>query len=238
MATIAARRKATVQAGAGSLWARWVVANALGEMLGLGGTALVGLALFPALGDGNGLLPALAVAALAIAAGTAIEGVMVGTAQWLVLRRPLPGITWLTWAGATAIGAGIAWTLGMLPSTLLSIGQDSGQGPATEPSAIVVYALAFAMGLVLGPVLGCAQWLVLRRHVTRASLWILANALAWAVGMTLVFAVVSAVVDRGVGPASVALVAFGLAATGAVVGGIHGLALIRLVGQRRMGLPR
>jgi hypothetical protein len=223
---VAAREDAS-----GALWSRWVGANALGEALGLGGTALVGAALFPALGDGVGLLSALGVAAVAIAAGTAIEGLAVGTAQWLILRRPLPGIDWRTWAGATALGAGVAWTFGMLPSTLMSIGQDAGQGTATEPSAAIVYALAFAMGLVLGPVLGCAQWMVLRRHVRGAGLWMPANALAWAFGMVIVFAGVSAVFDRGVSPGSLALAILSLAVTGAVVGGIHGLALVRLVRQ-------
>jgi len=201
------------------LWSRWVVANAVGEALGLGTTALVGLALFAAYGEATGTLATLAVALAAILAGTAIEGVTVGTAQWLVLRRPLPGI---------------AWTLGMLPSTLLALGQEPGEATATEPSALAVYALAFLMGLVLGPILGCAQWLVLRRHLPRAGLWMPAHALAWAFGMVLVFAVVSAVVDRGLGPGTIALAILGLAATGAVVGGVHGLALVRLLDR----LPR
>jgi hypothetical protein len=233
MATIVTHPSTPALSGSGALWSRWVVANALGEALGLGSTALVGLALFPALNEGNGLLAALAVAVLAIVAGTAIEGLIVGTAQWLVLREPLPDLAWRTWAVATAIGAGIAWTFGMLPSTLMSLGQDAEQGAATEPSALVIYALAFAMGLVLGPVLGCAQWLVLRRHLAGAGIWMPANALAWAFGMVIVFAGVSALFDRGVSPGSVILAVLSLAATGAVVGGIHGLALIRLLRQRR-----
>jgi hypothetical protein len=228
MATLASRSTATGRGESGALWSRWVAANAVGEGLGLGATALVALALFPALGGDNGILPALAVAAVAIAAGTAIEGLIVGTAQWLVLRQPLPGITWPTWAGATAAGAGVAWTLGMLPSTLLSINQDAGQAPASEPGAVMAYALAFGMGLVLGPVLGFAQWLVLRRHVASAGLWMPANALAWAFGMPLIFVGVSAVFDRG-GPGGIAFAILSLVLTGAVVGGIHGLALVRLV---------
>lgn len=233
MATLASRSNMAMvgRSGAWVLWSRWVAANALGEVLGLGVSALIGLAFFPALGEGAGLLPALAVAAVAIAAGTAVEGLTVGTTQWLVLRRPLPGITWATWAGATAAGAGIAWTLGMLPSTLLSLNQEAGQAPAAEPSALVVYALAFGMGLVLGPVLGFAQWLVLRRHVAGAGLWMPANALAWACGMVLIFVGVSAVFDRG-GPSGIVFAILCLAMAGAVVGGIHGLALVRLVKGR------
>ena len=150
-----ARSAANVAAWRGEwgLWFRWVAANAVGEALGLGTTALVGLGLFAALGEGTGVLATLTVAAAAVVAGTIIEGVTVGTAQWLVLRRPLPGVSWGVWAGATAAGAAVAWTLGMLPSTLLSLGQQPGAATPAEPSAAVVYALAVAMGLVLGPVL-------------------------------------------------------------------------------------
>jgi hypothetical protein len=38
------------------------------------------------------------------------------------------------------------------------------------------------MGMVLGSIFGFAQWLVLRRHVRRARLWMHANALAWLSG--------------------------------------------------------
>jgi hypothetical protein len=54
-------------------------------------------------------------------------------------------------------------------STVLSSGADSGGGTApTEPSNAAVIGLAFLMGLVLGPILGFAQWLALRRFVGRA----------------------------------------------------------------------
>jgi hypothetical protein len=51
--------------------------------------------------------------------------------------------------------------------------------------------------------------------------------------MVIVFAEVSAVFDRGVGPGSIILGILSLAATGAVVGGIHGLALVRLTTRLR-----
>ena len=37
------------------LWLRWVLANAIGELVGLGVTALVGLAVFSAIGDDTGV---------------------------------------------------------------------------------------------------------------------------------------------------------------------------------------
>jgi hypothetical protein len=217
--------------GEASLWLRWIFANALGEALGLGTTVLIGAAIISSLGEGTSVLATLALAAVAVLAGTLVEGTVVGTAQWSVLRGPLPGIRWRTWAVATGAGAFLAWLLGMIPSSVLSLGADSGGAGAApaEPSNKVVLALAFLMGLVLGPVLGFAQWLVLRRFVSHAALWMPANAFAWAFGMVVIFAGTDPAIGGGFGFLSAAIFAFTLACAGAVVGAIHGLALVWLL---------
>jgi hypothetical protein len=214
-----------------SLWLRWVFVNASGEVLGLGTTALIGAPIVSSLGEGTSTLVTLAMTAVAVLAGTIVEGTVVGTAQWSVLRVPLPSIRWRAWAVATGAGAFLAWLLGMIPSTVLSLGADSGgAGPApAEPSKAVVLGLALCMGLVLGPVLGFAQWLVLRRFVSHAALWMPANALAWAAGMVVIFAGIDPAVSGGFDFLSVAIVALTLACAGAVVGAIHGLALVWLL---------
>ncbi len=226
-----------VRNGAGdevSLWLRWVFANAAGEALGLGTTALIGAAVVSFLGEGRGALATLTLAAVAVLAGTLVEGTAVGTAQWSVLRGPLPGMCWRTWAVATGVGAFLAWMLGMVPSTVLSLGAGSGGAGAApaEPGEAVVLGLAFLMGLVLGPVLGFAQWLALRRYVSHAALWMPANAMAWAFGMVVIFAGIDPAIGGGFGLLSVAILALTLACAGAVVGAIHGLALVWLLRSR------
>jgi hypothetical protein len=217
--------------GEASLWLRWIFANALGEALGLGTTVLIGAAVVSSLGEGTSALANLALAAGAVLAGTLVEGTVVGTAQWSVLRVPLPRIRWRTWAVATGAGAFLAWLLGMIPSTVLSLDADSGgTGPApAEPSNAVVLGLAFCMGLVLGPVLGFAQWLVLRRFVSHAALWMPANGFAWAFGMVVIFTGIDPAISGGFGFLSVVIVVLTLACAGAVVGAIHGLALVWLL---------
>src|SRR5690348_5250581 len=127
------------------LWLRWVVANASGEAIGLGGTLL--FTIFLAL-TATTVLGAIGFAILAVLGGTLIEGLVVGTAQWLVLRRPLRTLPWWQWALATALGACVAWTLGMIPSTFMFGGADTGGGasPATM-SDLAIDGLAFLMGL-------------------------------------------------------------------------------------------
>ena len=170
-----------------SLWLRWVIANAWGEALGLSAVLLIGFGVLgPRLEGMAGAGPAL----LAIGAGMLLgiwEGTVLGVAQGATLRRRLTKLSLRTWVIATVAGAVVAWGLGMLPSTLMSADQSSGSSPAEMPEALT-YLLAAVMGAVAGVVLSLAQWIVLRRHVDRAGRWLPANALAWALGMPLIFA--------------------------------------------------
>lgn len=209
-----------------------MLANALAETVGLGAAFGIGVVLFPYLQE-PGLLVAFATAGIAVLSGTLIEGTVVGTAQWFVLHRSFPSMKWRAWVVATAAGAFVAWTLGMLPSTLLSAGSDPGNSTPSEPSSAVVYSLAALMGLVAGTILGTPQWLVLRRYVPRAALWVPANALAWMPGMVIAFVAADFLFSDGIRMDTVVLAIVALAAIGAVVGAIHGLVLVRLLRLRQ-----
>lgn len=224
-----AKQDSAKQDSAARLWIRWVLANSLAETVGLGATFGIGVILFHYL-HAPGVLVALTTVAVAVLAGTLIEGTVVGTAQWFVLRRPFPAMKWRAWVLATALGAFVAWTLGMLPSTLMSAGSEA---RGSEPSEAMVYSLAALMGLAAGTILGTPQWFVLRRHVPRAALWIPANALAWVPGMLLAFVGANFIFSAGRGVSTVMLAIATLIAIGTVVGAIHGLALVWLVRPRR-----
>jgi hypothetical protein len=211
------------------IWWQWVLANAVGETVGLGTTFLIGAFLLVQAEPTIGAVPA---AALGVLAGTGIEGSVVGTAQWFVLRRPLQKMRWRVWVLVTALGAGVAWTLCMVPSTLLFNGPDAGTAAPGQMSDLVIYALAAVMGLVAGAILGMPQWLALRRHLPKASWWVLANALAWMLGMVVVFLGTSFIPAEGITwPVALLLLLFVVAAS-AVVGAVHGLVLIWLLRQR------
>jgi len=120
----------------------------------------------------------------------------------------------------------------MVPSTLLSLGSGGGASPA-EPGKAKVLGLAFLMGLALGPVLGVAQWLALRQFVRRAALWVPANALAWACGMVVIFAGIDLALGGGFGAGIMPILALTLACAGALVGAVHGLALVWLLRPAR-----
>lgn len=143
-----------------SLWRRWVVANAVGEGVGLGGSFLVGAGLGAVLQGQHGAWVEIGLALVAVALGTLCEGVIVGHAQWRVLRRALPGLSRGSWVRATAVGAGVAWLLGMIPSTVMSLVSGPARPPvvavageaasASEPGALVMYLAAAGMGWCWG----------------------------------------------------------------------------------------
>lgn len=206
------------------VWGRWVLANALAEMLGLGLSAMLFIAF--ALEARLGIMAA---AVIVVFGSALIEGAAVGLGQWVVLRRALPQLTWRSWAVATGLGAFIAWALGMIPSTLMQLNSDAMTEPPAEVNELLMIALALLMGLVLGPILGLPQWVVLRSHVKRAGWWIPANAAAWALGMVIIFQGAGNVPEGGDTLSLVLFISLILLIAGAVVGAVHGWVLVRLL---------
>ncbi len=213
-----------------SLWLRWVGANSLGEMLGLGLTFAVGVAALSRLnGQENGIAILLAFM-ISVVSGL-IEATLVGLAQWWAMKPWFPMIRRGAWWLATLIGALIAYILGYLPSTLISLGQQAAQSQpaAAEPPQWLTLLLAAALGLMGGAVLSFAQWRVLRREVKGASIWMPANMLAWMVGMPIIFWGID--FSQRLEPLFMVVIfmAIVLLISGTVVGAIHGIFLLRLV---------
>jgi hypothetical protein len=200
-------------------------------LLGLGLAAIAAVTIVRSIEGNPGTVAALMAAGLMILAG-AFEGVVVGIAQWMVLRRPLPRLNWRPWVTATAIGALAAWTLGMMPSTLMSLDSESATTPSPAMSDLTVYSLAAALGIVAGAILALPQWLVLRRFVNHAAWWMAANAAAWAAGMPIVFIGAGSAPEGAAGVEVAAIVAATIACAGAVVGAIHGPVLLWLLESR------
>ncbi len=216
-----------------TLWLRWVAANALGEMLGLGMTFGVVVLVFSQLGAQQSVGIVLVSFLFAVASG-AIEATLVGLGQWWAMHPWFSTITRRAWWLATLAGALVAYVLGYLPSTLMSLGEQTSQTPAAEPPQWVVLLLAAGMGAVAGAVLSFAQWLALRKKVARAGWWIPANMLAWLAGMPIIFWGIDATQkSQPLWQATLLLTGI-LVLTGAVVGALHGVVLVRLVGQNRL----
>lgn len=218
-------------------WLRWVLANALGEAIGLSVVLLVGFGVLGSVVEG---LPAAWPFVISLAAGILLgvfEGFVVGLAQGIVLRRRLPGLPLRSWINATMIGAMLAWGLGMLPSTMMAASaggtQAAPQGgfaPSEMPEWFT-YVMAAGLGLVAGVVLALLQWVVLRsvQGVRLAGLWLPANSAAWLVGMPIVFLGMSSIPANATVVQAIPIVVAATTVAGAAVGAIHGFVLIRVL---------
>jgi hypothetical protein len=106
--------------------------------------------------------------------GSAVNGLALGVTTGLVLRRHLP--YWRTWTLATAFGTALAYALGLAVVLAATFNAGSRAGLSTFSAAWMA-----ASPLVLQLVVTSFQWLVLRRAVRRAWIWVIVATLATAV---------------------------------------------------------
>jgi hypothetical protein len=184
---------------------RWVLAVTLAESLGFVVPALAGV------GTGGRYW--------AMVAAGAAEGMLLGAGQVVGAGRGvLPPARWIA---ATAIGAAVAWALGMVP-TIVTL-------QWTDPPVLAGVVGAAALALLAMPVL---QWAAtgFRRGL---SAWVPVSAGAWAAGLVWT-ALPSPFIDERT-PTSILVMAYAgagvLMATTVAV--LTGLALRRLPGFRR-----
>jgi hypothetical protein len=139
-----------------------------------------------------------------------LAGTVIGFAQWFVLRRYLTVTSRWDWTD------GISWALGyILGLFLIQV------LPGTIFAAFIGYFL-------FGVIVALVQWPVLRREIPQIFTWIIASALAWAVGYWVSQAVLSLfftgdLIEPAVGASVIAIT------SGLVAGAITGLALIWIV---------
>jgi len=210
------------------LWFRWIGANAFGELFGLGLTFVITGFAFSKLDNQQSMTGILLSFVFAVASG-AVEATFVGLAQWWAMQPWFPTIERFAWWRGTLIGALIAYVLGYLPSTLMSMGEATTQSaPAAEPPQWTVLLLAAGLGMVGGAVLSFAQWLAMRGKIRRAGLWVPANMLAWFFGMPIIFWGIDLAFKMAEIWQSMLLMAGILLLAGAVVGAIHGKFLASL----------
>ena len=215
------------------LWLQWVGANAFAEAVGLGLTLAVDFVIISRTAAAQNAVITLAVVALVAASG-AIEGAIVGFLQWAVLRRVFPSVSRRVWVSATVAGAVAAWFFGSLPSTLIDMSAQGSGAVVQEPETATVLMFAAVLGAFLGLVLGYPQWRVLRRAVDGAWLWIPANCIAWALGMPVVFAATDIAQRSASLEGALAILGISLLVTGAIVGAVHGFALVWLAAQEQV----
>ncbi|MGA7934194.1 MAG: hypothetical protein WCA35_11655 [Kovacikia sp.] len=202
-----------------TLWEWWILATVAGGLVGIG---IAGIASVIA----SNLGPASTIALIHFVG--ALEGMVLGFTQWLVLRRYIKHIRW--WIVATGISGIVAWLIGLKVIVMLTLIFFDKTVLHTLPFDLL--KAVFFLGAWVGAVFGLAQWFVLKTHVRKGIVWILANALAWGLGLLIV--VIGATLTKP-GEFSMATVLIGIVTgvtAGVVVGAITGIPLVWLLKPR------
>lgn len=139
----------------------------------------------------------------------AILGSCLGIAQWFFLRQS--AFIAKSWIVASILGL------------------SAGKAVADFLAQIAPAPLSGGLGgLVIGVALGFAQWFVLRRQAVKSGWWLLANAIAWGIGWSII-----SLVDEPGGEASAG--AYLIGGIGAMIAGaITGTSLTRLLSPRQV----
>lgn len=201
-----------------TLWEWWVLATVVGGLAGMG-VAGIASAIAGSIGIGT-------VALLHLVG--ALEGMALGFSQWLVLRRYIKHVGW--WIVATSIGAIFAWLIGLKAVVVLTL--IFFNGATSQATSLELPSAVFFLGTWVGAVLGLAQWFVLRKHVRKGVGWVVANALAWGLGLSVAL-MGTTLTKLGEFTVETALARMATGATtGCVVGAVTGIALIWLLKPR------
>jgi hypothetical protein len=150
---------------------------------------------------------------------TGCAGMVLGIAQWLMLRR-LRGAAW--WVPASAVGLGIGLTVGVTAVEFLGTWLTGGPVNVARLSPLERAGSLAIVGMIAGLFLGAAQWLVLRRAIQRSRAWTATTTLS----LTAALVTASLVTDTVFGAVTVPL-GFGafVVLSGCTFGAITGLRL-------------
>lgn len=211
--------------------ARWVALCAAAEAVGMSAAAAASRA-GHTLADRPGPWGGAGVALAVVVAAGLVEGAALGSVQAWSLGRWLSSLQRGRYALVTLAVAGLGWAGASAPAVL------SGDGGGSGPPLPLVLAGAAGLGLVMGPVLGSAQAVVLRGATSHPWRWIGANTVAWPPAMVLIFLGATAPEEDW----PVARLLLDGALTGLVAGAVLGAVLGRFLptlvsGTTRRGRP-
>jgi hypothetical protein len=169
-------------------WMRpaWMWSCLSGSMIGMTvSAAIAALALSHLAGYRYGAPRLVSVELTAIAA--VLEGAFIGYFQWRMLRRIFPTMSSGAWVGASMIAAGSGCVLSWLPTSFALTSALAPRFGDVSVDPIGIARFSIVTGSLVGLVWGVAQYFVLRRHVHRAGLWILASVIAWTMSFVWIY---------------------------------------------------
>lgn len=189
--------EAKVERNEFGLWLGWTLATAGGMLIGF--LLTIPLVNLLDLGFARIIVPIVA-------------GILIGFAQWFVLRQ------YLTVSSDWVLEGGTGWAVGYALGLLLIESLSS-----TAFAGIAAYVL-------FGVIVALVQWQDLRREIPSKLTWVLANSVGWAAGLWASQLALGLFFDDPVIEPVVSTIVIAVA-SGLVAGAITGIALVWIAGR-------
>ena len=167
-------------------WWKWTLNCGIGELIGIAAAAMIAIIVHQFLGEPETTVDKLLGLFIMLFAGL-IEGFILGTLQWKVLKVKFKDIPYNKWVGFTILVAMIGWFIGTVSSLFLIQIEEIPDTALVESTIYQTLLYATGLGLLLGALFGYFQWLVFRQYALHTLKWIWANALGWAIAMAIIF---------------------------------------------------
>lgn len=168
------------------LFEKWVLANLIAKLLGIGIIPFVGTVF--SINDNQNLQRVLILVGL-------FQGLILGVAQWLVLRRYMRNSIW--WLLATILGCFFGWLLVLFVIALALFTMAITQKELDSMTTFFgVIWLATTVGILIGLPQGLILLTSLRVKFYKAVWWMNVNALAWIVRLFLMFTILSIISEK------------------------------------------
>lgn len=209
-------------------WWKWTINCGIGELIGIAAASMMALTVHQFLGEPETTQDKLLGLFIMLFAGL-VEGFILGTLQWKVLKVKFKEIPYNKWVGFTILVAMIGWFIGTVSSLFLIQVEEIPDEFLIEPTIYQTLLYATGLGALLGAMFGYFQWLVFRQYALHTFKWIWANALGWAIAMAIIFYFATLPISST--PTSTILLYGGIGGVlaGLSVGAITGLFLNRII---------
>ncbi len=167
-------------------WFRWMMHYSLGELLGIGGAAIVTRLLFYDYSNVTYNRSSAVTVLVLLIAGT-MEGLIIGYIQWRSLSKFVVDLKPSHWIGVTMLAAMVGWVIILPPSVIIIFF-------FAKISVInMYYSVAYIIlaGFAFGGLIGIPQYFIIRKFYRNAMVWIFANAIGWALSFFIFYCALS-----------------------------------------------
>ncbi len=167
-------------------WYTWMLNYSFGELLGIGAAAIIGRFLFLNFSTTSSSSQSAITMIILVIAGTT-EGLIIGFIQWRSLSKLIQDFKPIPWVATTTLPTIAGWLL-ILPPAVVFLSFLT-KIAFINNSYSILYSVF--VGMAFGGLIGIPQFFIIKKYYKKAMVWIIANAISWAISFLIIYLALS-----------------------------------------------